>query len=375
MSNEEKILQTMQMQGPVLPAKIARALGTNLLLASAQLSELASRKKVLISHLKIGGGSPVYYLPGQEEKLQRFSDELGSQRRQVFDLLKEKKVLRDRVLEPLMRVAAREIKDFAKPLEVNLNSGKEIFWKWYLIKNEEAVSLIKELLKPREPEPKVKKEEVVPEQEIKAEPPKEEPKVEEKKVEVKEEPKEEPVKEYPKPVVKEEPVQKEVKEIIPKPEIKEKPAQEKQDVFEIQRGKTSGASTGEKKEVVKKETREEQSSSVSQKRKVSEIKSEFFEKVKSYLNLKNIKIEEHQVLRKTEINLVLSVPTAVGEISYYAKAKGKKKCNDKDVSSAFLEGQIKKMPVLFLYGGEITKKAEEMLGQDIFKNLILLHLD
>lgn len=317
----------MRREGPVLPNKLARFLGSNLIIAGAHLSELSAKRKVFVSSLKVGGGSPVYYLPGQEEKLTRFYDELNGKDKVTYDLLKEKRVLRDSDLDALTRVSLRNIKDFAKPLEVSINGQKEIFWKWFLIKNEEVGVLIKELLKPKV---EVKKEEPKPE------PPKV---VEEKEEEVKEEKSEEKI--------EPEPVRTEKKE---EPKVEEKPIEKPETPKPV-----------EKQEVLEKSKKE--------------IQSDFFEKIKNYLDLKNIKIKENEIVRKTEINLVLGVPTAVGEILYYAKAKSKKKCNDKDVSSAFLEGQIKKLPVLFLYSGEITKKAEEMLGQDIFKNLILLHVE
>jgi len=327
MSREERILEFMRREGPLLPNKVARFLGTDLIIAGAHLSELSAKKKVLVTSLKVGGGSPVYYLPEHEEKLQQYYEDLNGKDKVTFDLLKKNKILRDRDLDALTRVSLRNIKDFAKPLQVNIGGEREIFWKWYLLKNDDVSGLIKEMLKPKEePEPKV--------EETKIEPVKEEIKPEPIKEEVKEE----------KPAAKEK-----IEKEIPKPEVKKeeiKPV-EKQVVLE-------------KKEV---------------KPKVSEIKSDFYKKVKNYLDLKNIKILESDVPRKTEINLILKVPTAVGEIFYYAKAKAKKKCSDKDVSSAFLEGQMKKLPVLFLYSGEITKKTEEMLQQDIFKNLILLHLD
>lgn len=336
MSREERILEFMRREGPLLPNKVARFLGTDLIIAGAHLSELSSRKKVLVTSLKVGGGSPVYYLPEHEEKLQKYYEDLNGKDKVTFDLLKENKILRDKDLDALTRVSLRNIKDFAKPLQVNISGEREIFWKWYLIKNNDVPGLIKELLKP--------KEEAKPE-----------PKVEEAKVEpVKDEVKPEPVKE-PETVKEEKPkveekveVKKEAPKDIPKPEVKKEEVKpvEKQVVLE-------------KEEVKLKK----------------EIKSDFYEKVKNYLDLKNIKILEADVPRKTEINLILKVPTAVGEILYYAKAKAKKKCSDKDVSSAFLEGQMKKLPVLFLYSGEITKKTDEMLQQDIFKNLILLHLD
>lgn len=312
-------MQTIQKEGPVLPTKIAQVLGTTVLLASAQLSELVSRKKLLISQLKVGGGSPVYYLPGQEEKLQNFYDNLDGKDKQTFDLLKEKKILRDKELEPMTRVSIRGIKDFAKALEVNIGGQKEIFWKWYLIKNEEASELIREKLQP------------------KIESPKPNPAAEEEK-KIEEE----------KPVEKEQESKEEKPE--PKQEEKKEEKEEKQQSLETEKE--------EKKNISKKK----------------EIQSDFAEKVKDYLDSKKIKILEQEIIRKTEINLVLGVQTSIGEILYFGKAKGKKKCNDKDVSAAFLEGQIKKLPVAFLYNGEITKKAEEMVKQDIFKNLLLLQM-
>ena len=353
MSKDEKIIEFLRREGPILPNKLARFLGSNLIIAGAYLSELSSRKIVLVSHLKVGGGSPIYYLPEHEEKLAIFYDELNGKDKNSFNLLKEKKVLRDRELDPLTRVSLRNIKDFAKPLEVNINGGKEIFWKWYLLKNEEAGVFIKELLKPKEtpedkppapqeePKPEPQKAEEIKEELKKPEPAKEleveKPRVEEIK---KEELEEETVKEEPKPTAQEE-----KRKEKPRVEVKKEPNQETRGFWEKPQEKTK------------------------------EIQSDFYEKVKNFLGLKNIKIVESEALRKTEINLVLKVPTAVGDIVYYAKAKSKKKCSDKDVSSAFLEGQIKKLPALFLYSGEMTKKTEEMLQQDIFKNLILLHLD
>ena len=164
----------------------------------------------------------------------------------------------------------------------------------------------------------------------------------------------------------------EEEKLVPKLKVEEK-------VIEKERVEEKKEVKEKPKPVVKKEPKpepvEKQVVFESEEKPKKAIKSDFYEKVKNYLDLKNIKIVESDSPRKTEVNLILKVPTAVGEILYYAKAKSKKKCNDRDVSSAFLEGQMKKLPVLFLYSGEVTKKTEEMLQQDIFKNLILLHLD
>ena len=43
-------------------------------------------------------------------------------------------------------VALRNIKDFAFKLEVSVDNKSEIFWKWYLIDNNEAEKIIKGIL-------------------------------------------------------------------------------------------------------------------------------------------------------------------------------------------------------------------------------------
>ena len=65
----EKILDVLKEKGPSLPINIAKSLEMNSLFISAFLSELSSQNKVKISHLKVGG-SPLYFLEGQEEKLE-----------------------------------------------------------------------------------------------------------------------------------------------------------------------------------------------------------------------------------------------------------------------------------------------------------------
>ena len=88
----------------------------------------------------------MYYLPGQEEKLRNFTNNLGSIERKACDLLEQSKVLRDAAMEPAVRVALRNIKDFAVPLQVSYQEKTEIFWKWYLTENKEVEIAIKEII-------------------------------------------------------------------------------------------------------------------------------------------------------------------------------------------------------------------------------------
>jgi len=176
METNDKILELIKVKGPVVPSNISKDINYDILMTSAHLSDLSSQNKLKISNIKIGS-SPLYYLPGQESSLQNFSHHMHEKEKKAFDLLKEKKILRDNKLEPVIRVALREIKDFAVQLIVTYQDNKEIFWKWYLIGKEEAEKLTKAILldkeskketKPQETEVKKPlREETIPEKPIK----------------------------------------------------------------------------------------------------------------------------------------------------------------------------------------------------------------
>jgi hypothetical protein len=132
MQIKENIISLLRMNGPSLPVHIAKGTGLSILFASAFLSELFYEKKVNISNLKIGN-SPLYFLPGQEPQLERFSQYLKSKEKEAFNLLKEKKFLKDSEQQPAIRVALREIKDFAIPFK----REEEIYWRYFTVPEEE----------------------------------------------------------------------------------------------------------------------------------------------------------------------------------------------------------------------------------------------
>jgi len=192
---KEKIISILKMNGPSLPIHIAKAINQTTLFTSAFLSELLSDKKIKISNMRIGS-SPVYFIQGQKSKLERFSEHLKSKEKEAFSLLKEKKFLKDSIQEPAIRVALREIKDFA----IAFKKENEIFWRYFII-----------------PESEFKDEEKIKEQEqIKQEPEKEF--VQEKK----ETPKQE-LNIFDKKIIK--------KAIVKKKPIKKKTTQKKNDKF------------------------------------------------------------------------------------------------------------------------------------------------
>ncbi len=166
MEANDRILAIVKEKGPILPVQIAREINDNILMTSARLSELLCTKQIKISSLKVGS-SPLYYSQGQENKLQNFADNLNQMEKKAYSLLLQNKVLRDSAQEPAIRVALREVKDFAVPLQVNYENKTEIFWKWYLIGSKEAESSIKNIFSKKEaaqkkvfekPEEKIKKE-------------------------------------------------------------------------------------------------------------------------------------------------------------------------------------------------------------------------
>ena len=121
-----KIIDTLKRKGPSLPVHIAKEIESSILFTSAFLSELVSEKRVRISSMRVGS-SPIYYILGQEPLLERFSQHLKSRERDAFILLKERKFLKDSQQEPAIRVALRQIKDFAIPFRLD----EEIIWRYF----------------------------------------------------------------------------------------------------------------------------------------------------------------------------------------------------------------------------------------------------
>ena len=183
---KERIVSVIESRGPLLPAQVAKETGLSILFSSAFLSELYNDKRIKMSHLRVGS-SPVYFISGQEPQLERFSNYLKNKEKEAFVMLKENKFLEDSKLHPAIRVAIREIKDFAIPFK----KDEEIFWKFFIISDDE----IRKIIENSEPEetkeekienPVKEKEEIIPE--------KEKPKSEEKSLDIFDKPKEIPKK-------------------------------------------------------------------------------------------------------------------------------------------------------------------------------------
>jgi len=142
-----RILAFVNRTGPVVSNTIAKSLNLNSFLTAAILSELVNEKRLNASFIRVGG-SPLYYLNGQDEQLMKFTNFLGHKEKETYELLKKEGVLLDKQLHPAVRVAIKDVKDFAVPLKVAKGSEEVLFWKFKFFN--EADSKIKEILKEEE---------------------------------------------------------------------------------------------------------------------------------------------------------------------------------------------------------------------------------
>jgi hypothetical protein len=264
---------------------------------------------------------------------------LNEKDRRTADLLQQKKILKDSEQTPLVRVSLRSIKDFAKPLEVNIKGQKEIYWKWYIIPAQEAEQLImkKEKLSTA---PEVKKEETPSAKPL----PKTIP----------------PSASIAQPIDK----QFEKETVVAKPELKDEKEKAQAPPVSPKEKKPK-----QKKEVIKEEKPQEIQTALSKSSNLMDLeKDAFFKQVRAYLEKNDISIIDYKIIKKSEIDLFVSIPSRIGSQEYYCKAKSKKKINDGDLSSAYMQGQSSKLPILFLTPGDLSKKAKEMLSKE-FKGM------
>lgn len=141
---KSKIVSIIRQKGPCLPIAIAKDAGLNTLFTSAFLSELINEGKIKRSNMKIGSSS-LYFTKEQEQMLASFSEFLKSKEKEAFNLLKNKKILKDSEQEPSIRVALRAIKDFA----VSFKNDEDVYWKYFLVSDDEIVKIFENLSGPK----------------------------------------------------------------------------------------------------------------------------------------------------------------------------------------------------------------------------------
>ncbi len=138
---KQKILSIINLRGPSLPVHIAREIKSDMLFTSAFLSELVSEKKLKLSKMRVGS-SPLYFIPGQENQLEKFIEYLNHKEKEALELLNNKETLKDKDQEPSIRVALRSLRDFAEPFKKTPEG--DIFWRRISPKTQIKEKTIKE---------------------------------------------------------------------------------------------------------------------------------------------------------------------------------------------------------------------------------------
>src|SRR3989344_1916590 len=283
----DEILKFIKENGPVLPVQIAKFININILFASAMLSELVERKLLKMSNAAIGG-SPLYYIQGQEYLMDdRLSKHLGGREKEAYSLLKENRILFEKNLEPWQRIAVKNLKDFAKPIGVIINNINEIFWKYHLIDDKDAENLIRNVVEPIEQ---------------------------------------------------------------PKEELSQT---------------TSNNQIIEKEEQLIK----------TQEKKIIPPSGKFYNNLNGFFEDNKIKIVNQELIKKEkEFNFIVDIPSNLGDLRYFVKAKSKPSLNESDISMVLGDAKLKNLPAILLFSGKTNKKIILLLetkfkGQLIFKEI------
>ena len=311
---KEKIISTIRVRGPSLPVHISKAVNTSPLFASAFLSELIAEKRLKTSNMKVGN-SPLYLIPGQEHHLAKFYQHLRSKEKEAYLVLKEKRILKNSELDPAIRVAMKDIKDFAIPIK----KDDDLYWK-YLTVSEEEESKQKFSVETDAHEDTLRiKEKAMPL--IK---------------DIKEQFEE-----------KEEEIQKE--EQVSKKELNifdEKEAKEKEKTIEATKIKEEKP----KKKVMKKISKKKNNS--------SKNNDKFFNKVKEYLQSKSIGISDIVGFSKTD--LTLKIKNEAGEEKLLV-AYNKKTIKEDEIIKAHKKAQELELKYMILSLGNPLKKTSNLI--------------
>jgi len=301
-TSKEKIISFLKINGPCVPVKLSTHLGINTIIAGAFLSDLLSDKQIKISNMKVGN-SPIYFLPGQETHLENFSNYLGSKEREAFEILKERKIIRDNSQEPAIRVALRSIKDFAFPFQVR----GEIFWRYYSVNQEEAIGKIIGNAEKRTP------------------------------------------------------VIEKIKQVFvgePKPEIK-KPL-----VTQEFNEKNKIESTKDNFSTLYNKSNKNDLQFIEQKEKIKlKEKSDFVISVEEFLKNNNIPIVGDIEHKKKEFTARIQINSQLGKLNAFCIAKDKKTITESDINDSLVYIQNKKIPVLLLIPSSPNKKVAERLNE------------
>lgn len=317
-----KIISFLKMKGPSLPYEIATLIKRDTIIASAFLSELISAKIVKMSNLRIGS-SPLYFLPGQEAMLEKFTEHLQGNELEAYNIIKEKKLVKDSDLSPKDRVSMGFIKDFAIPIKVITPEGEALnYWKFYSLGNDEVSRMLSDERKNKN-KVKIEKEKI--------------------------------------------------KLVTVNREIKITKKQKDNEKIESKNTGFIEMSEPDNEKIEQKQISEDYIKNISD----NEIKSYslnhlnyfeqslFFREIIKFIMTKNLKIKNFTIVKKSRhFEFDASVKNDVLDFKVHCVAKSKKIISDKDVKSMANDVFDKRMISLLITNGKISKKAQEIFNSN-----------
>ena len=101
------------------------------------------------------------------------------------------------------------------------------------------------------------------------------------------------------------------------------------------------------------------SSIVLEKSKKEKQKSEFVEGIIKFIERNSWKILEEKEFKAKEYFSIVQVDTELGPIAFLSLAKDKKSVSDSDLNTLLRQAQSIPLPALFIYTGNLSKKALE----------------
>ena len=245
---------------------------------------------------------------------------LNSKEKEAFLLIKARKLLDDEKMEPAIRVALRAIKDFAVPLKIKIDDNAKLFWKHFLISDEEVKTIAQGLFPDRKKPQESRND------------------------------------------------QDDVQEtLVKKTEFKDKPSIQELVVKKQENSIEKKEEIGKKVVMETKENTDEIKPKKERKKKIAE-ESKFVRNLKEYLVAKEIELLDIKEEKKNQILAKVRLDTLFGKQEFYLVGKDKKKITEDDLIIGLQKAQEEKMPLLLMAPGEIDKKAVDYIKT--WRNLI-----
>jgi hypothetical protein len=382
MVNSERVLEIVKQKGPMLPTQIVSELGgtgtTNSFFVGALLSELIAINKIKVTKVKVGG-SPLYYTIGQEEKLVDYLKYMHEKERIILEKLKENKILRDSELEAAQRVALNNSKDYARPLEVTLKQ-KEIFWKWFLVPNQEAEMLIKKILQGSSSTSStnyVDSRNTLSEENQNNKVNNFNNQYNNFKTESNKTTNNDSEDSIFSNLQREKNYDENNKTNYSNNNNNDKTNINSNSIgnnnnfnssneFVNNNNNNNNNNDKERDNYARRSIDEKPVEKIQSNLSNDYSDDSFFINTKNKLKSMDIKIISSELIKKNnDAEFVISLPTAIGNITYYCYAKNKKKITDSDISLAYAKAQSKNLPLVFISTGELNKRAEDILDDEL----------